>query len=375
MGRCVIPPTGAVGCSEVGRRKLRLAIVGAGNCASALVQGLRHYVDAHDNEPSPGLVSSEIGGYRADDVEIAAAFDVHAQKVGRDLAEAIHVAPNNTYRFADLEPTGVRVQRGPTLDGLGYYARQEIEESPQSPVDVGAVLDESRTDVVVSYLPVGSQKASEYYVEQALAARCGYVNCIPVFVASDPKWRQRFEDKRLPIVGDDIKSQVGATIVHRVLANLFRERGVRLDRTYQLNFGGNSDFLNMLERERLTSKKISKTRAVNSQLDVPLTNENIHIGPSDYVPWLGDRKFANIRMEGTAFGGAPLSIELKLEVWDSPNSAGVVIDAIRCAKLALDRGVGGALVGPSSYYMKSPPLQFTDNEARERTLRFIKGEG
>ena len=375
MGRCVIPPTGPVGCSEVGRRKLRLAIVGAGNCASALVQGLRHYVDAHDNEPSPGLVSSEIGGYRVDDVEIAAAFDVHAQKVGRDLAEAIHVAPNNTYRFADLEPTGVRVQRGPTLDGLGYYARQEIEESPQSPVDVGAVLDESRTDVVVSYLPVGSQKASEYYVEQALAARCGYVNCIPVFVASDPKWRQRFEDKRLPIVGDDIKSQVGATIVHRVLANLFRERGVRLDRTYQLNFGGNSDFLNMLERERLTSKKISKTRAVNSQLDVPLTNENIHIGPSDYVPWLGDRKFANIRMEGTAFGGAPLSIELKLEVWDSPNSAGVVIDAIRCAKLALDRGVGGALVGPSSYYMKSPPLQFTDNEARERTLRFIKGEG
>ena len=375
MGRCVIPPTGPVGCSEVGRRKLRLAIVGAGNCASALVQGLRHYADAHDNEPLPGLVSSEIGGYRADDVEIAAAFDVHAQKVGRDLAEAIHVAPNNTYRFADLEPTGVTVQRGPTLDGLGYYARQEIEESAQSSVDVGAVLDESRTDVVVSYLPVGSQKASEYYVEQALAARCGYVNCIPVFVASDPKWRRKFEDKRLPIVGDDIKSQVGATIVHRVLANLFRERGVRLDRTYQLNFGGNSDFLNMLERERLTSKKISKTRAVNSQLDVPLTNENIHIGPSDYVPWLGDRKFANIRMEGTAFGGAPLSIELKLEVWDSPNSAGVVIDAIRCAKLALDRGVGGALVGPSSYYMKSPPLQFTDNEARERTLRFIKGEG
>jgi myo-inositol-1-phosphate synthase len=374
VGRCVIPPTGPVGCSEVGRRKLRLAIVGAGNCASALVQGLRHYVDAHDNEPSPGLVSSEIGGYRADDVEIAAAFDVHAQKVGRDLAEAIHVAPNNTYRFADLEPTGVTVQRGPTLDGLGYYARQEIEESAQSSVDVGAVLDESRTDVVVSYLPVGSQKASEYYVEQALAARCGYVNCIPVFVASDPKWRRKFEDKRLPIVGDDIKSQVGATIVHRVLANLFRERGVRLDRTYQLNFGGNSDFLNMLERERLTSKKISKTRAVNSQLDVPLTNENIHIGPSDYVPWLGDRKFANIRMEGTAFGGAPLSIELKLEVWDSPNSAGVVIDAIRCAKLALDRGVGGALVGPCSYYMKSPPLQFTDNEARERTLRFIKGE-
>ena len=374
MGRCVIPPTGPVGCSEVGRRNLRLAIVGAGNCASALVQGLRHYVDAHDNEPSPGLVSSEIGGYRVDDVEIAAVFDVHARKVGKDLAEAIYVAPNNTYRFADLEPTGVTVQRGPTFDGLGFYARQEIEESAESPVDVGAALDESRADVVVSYLPVGSQKASEYYVEQALAAGCGYVNCIPVFVASDAKWRRKFEDKRLPIVGDDIKSQVGATIVHRVLANLFRERGVRLDRTYQLNFGGNSDFLNMLERERLTSKKISKTRAVNSQLDVPLTNENIHIGPSDYVPWLGDRKFANIRMEGTAFGGAPLSIELKLEVWDSPNSAGVVIDAIRCAKLALDRGVGGALVGPCSYYMKSPPLQFTDNEARERTLRFIKGE-
>jgi myo-inositol-1-phosphate synthase len=307
-------------------------------------------------------------------VEIAAVFDVHAQKVGKDLAEAIYVSPNNTYRFADLEPTGVTVRRGPTLDGLGYYARQEIEESAAPPINVGEVLDESRSDVVVSYLPVGSQKASEYYVEQALAARCGYVNCVPVFVASDAKWRKKFEDRRVPIVGDDIKSQVGATIVHRVLANLFRERGVRLDRTYQLNFGGNSDFLNMLERERLTSKKISKTRAVNSQLDVPLTNENIHIGPSDYVPWLGDRKFANIRMEGTAFGGAPLNIELKLEVWDSPNSAGVVIDAIRCAKLALDRGVGGALVGPSSYYMKSPPLQFTDNEARERTLRFIKGE-
>jgi len=374
VGRCTIAPTGPVGCSEVGRRKLRLAIVGAGNCASALVQGLRHYTDAHDNEPAPGLVSSEIGGYRVDDVEIAAAFDVHARKVGKDLAEAIYVAPNNTFRFADPEPTGVKVQRGPTFDGLGYYARQELEESAESPVDVGAVLDESRADVVVSYLPVGSQKASEYYVEQALAAGCGYVNCIPVFVASDPKWRRKFEDKRLPIVGDDIKSQVGATIVHRVLANLFRERGVRLDRTYQLNFGGNSDFLNMLERERLTSKKISKTRAVNSQLDVPLTNDNIHIGPSDYVPWLGDRKFANIRMEGTAFGCAPLNIELKLEVWDSPNSAGVVIDAIRCAKLALDRGVGGALVGPCSYYMKSPPLQFTDNEARERTLRFIKGE-
>jgi myo-inositol-1-phosphate synthase len=339
-----------------------------------LVQGLRHYADAQDNEPLPGLVSSEIGGYGVGDVEIAAVFDVHAQKVGKDLAEAIYVAPNNTYRFADLEPTGVTVRRGPTLDGLGYYARQEIEESAEPPINVGEVLDESRTDVVVSYLPVGSQKASEYYVEQALAARCGYVNCVPVFVASDAKWRKRFEDRRVPIVGDDIKSQVGATIVHRVLANLFRERGVRLDRTYQLNFGGNSDFLNMLERERLTSKKISKTRAVNSQLDVPLTNENIHIGPSDYVPWLGDRKFANIRMEGTAFGGAPLNIELKLEVWDSPNSAGVVIDAIRCAKLALDRGVGGALVGPSSYYMKSPPLQFTDNEARERTLRFIKGE-
>ncbi len=370
----VFPSPALVGCFEVGARKLRLAIVGAGNCASALMQGLRYYAGSQDNEALPGLMSTDIGGYRVSDIEIAAIFDVHAQKVGKDVAEAIHVKPNNTIRFADIRPTGLTVQRGPTLDGLGSYAREEIEELGEQPVNVAEVLDRSRTDVVVSYLPVGSQKASEYYVEQAIAARCGYVNCIPVFLASDSKWRKRFEESRVPIIGDDIKSQVGATIVHRALVNLFRERGVQLDRTYQLNFGGNSDFRNMLERDRLTSKKISKTRSVNSQLEVPLTAENIHIGPSDFIPWLGDRKFAHIRMEGTAFGGVPLNIELKLEVWDSPNSAGVVIDAIRCAKLALDRGVGGALVGPSSYYMKSPPQQFTDHEARERTLSFIKDE-
>lgn len=315
-----------------------------------------------------------IGGYNVSDIEIAAAFDVNANKVGRDLADAIRVAPNNTLRFANVAPTNVIVRRGPTLDGLGYYAKQQIEESTEPPVNVGEILASNRADVLVSYLPVGSQIASEYYAEQAIAARCGYVNCIPVFMASNKKWQILFEENNLPIIGDDIKSQLGATIVHRALVNLFRERGIKLDRTYQLNFGGNSDFHNMLERERLTSKKISKTRSVNSQLDVPLTDENIHIGPSDFVSWLDDRKFAHIRMEGTGFGGAPLNVELKLEVWDSPNSAGVVVDAVRCAKLALDRGIGGALVGPSSFYMKSPPQQFTDHEARKRTLRFIENE-
>jgi myo-inositol-1-phosphate synthase len=358
----------------VSKQQLRIAIVGAGNCASALIQGLNYYADNRDNEPLPGLMHAEIGGYRISDIKVVAAFDVHAGKVGKSLAEAINVAPNNTYRFADVHVNGVIVERGPTLDGLGSQLSREIDESSQPPVDVKEALDRSRADVVVSYLPVGSQKASEYYAEQALAAGCGYVNCIPVFLASEPNWRKRFEDKRLPIIGDDIKSQVGATIVHRMLANLFRERGIRLDRTYQLNFGGNSDFLNMLDRERLVTKKISKTTSVNSQLSVPLSAENIHIGPSDYVPWLTDRKIANIRMEGTGFGGLPLNIDLKLEVWDSPNSAGVVIDAVRCAKLAIDRGVGGALIGPSSYYMKSPPQQFTDSEARERTLSFINGD-
>jgi myo-inositol-1-phosphate synthase len=356
------------------RRKLRVGIVGVGNCASSFVQGLSYYGEAKANEPVPGLMNVELGGYHVGDVEISAAFDVSAAKVGRDVSQAIFAPLNNTHRFATVPETGIVVRRGKTLDGLGKYLREEIEESEEPEADVAGELERSRTDVVVSYLPVGSQRATEYYAERALEAGCAFVNCIPVFIASNPDWRKRFEARGLPIIGDDIKSQVGATIVHRVLANLFRERGVRLDRTYQLNFGGNSDFQNMLERERLESKKISKTQAVTSQLDIPLGAENIHVGPSDYVQWLSDRKWAYIRMEGTTFGGVPLNVELKLEVWDSPNSAGIVIDAVRCAKLARDRGIGGALVGPSSYFMKSPPQQFTDNEARERTLRFIAGE-
>jgi len=316
-------------------------------------------------------MSATIGAYGVGDVEIASAFDISARKVGRDVSEAIWAPPNNTHRFSDVPRTDVIVERGPTLDGLGEYLRPDLEESDAPPVDVTEALVRSKTDVVVSYLPVGSQKATEWYAERALEAGCGFVNCIPVFIASDPGWRARFEKAGLPLVGDDIKSQVGATIVHRMLANLFRERGVRLDRTYQLNFGGNADFKNMLERERLTSKKISKTQSVTSQLDVPLAPDDIHVGPSDYVPWLTDRKCAYIRLEGTTFGGVPLSAEVKLEVWDSPNSAGVVIDAVRCAKLAMDRGEGGALVGPSSYFMKSPPVQFSDHEARRRTLAFI----
>jgi myo-inositol-1-phosphate synthase len=315
-----------------------------------------------------------VGGYHIRDVEISSAFDVHARKVGCDVADAIWAEPNNTFRFADVKRTGVRVERGRTLDSLGRYMRDEIEESEEPEANVSDILVKTRTDVLVSYLPVGSQKATEWYAERALEAGCGFINCIPVFIASDPGWRARFEKAGLPIIGDDIKSQVGATIVHRVLANLFRERGVRLDRTYQLNFGGNSDFKNMLERERLHSKKISKTQAVTSQFDVPMSPENIHVGPSDHVPWLTDRKWAYIRMEGTTFGGVPLNMELKLEVWDSPNSAGVVIDAVRCAKLAKDRGIGGALIGPSSYFMKSPPQQFSDSEARQRTLDFISGD-
>jgi len=354
---------------------VRIGLVGVGNCASSLVQGLAHYGDCLANAPVPGLMNVELGGYHVGDVEVASAFDVADGKVGRDVAEAVFAAPNNTLRFAQPRPTGVKVQRGPTLDGLGEYVRDLVPESPAPPVDVADALARSGTQVLVSYLPVGSQRATEFYAEQALAAGCAFVNCIPVFIASDPAWRGRFERAGLPIVGDDIKSQVGATIVHRMLANLFRERGVQLDRTYQLNFGGNTDFQNMLERERLESKKISKTQSVVSQLDTPLEPGDIHVGPSDHVPWLTDRKMAYIRLEGTAFGGAPLSCELKLEVWDSPNSAGVVIDAVRCAKLALDRGVGGALTGPSSYFMKSPPEQFTDNEARERTLAFVEDRG
>jgi myo-inositol-1-phosphate synthase len=354
-------------------KKVRVGIVGVGNCASSFVQGLSYYRDAQSNEPIPGLMNVELGGYHISDVEISAAFDVNAGKVGRDVSEAVFAGPNNTQRFAPVPESGIPVQRGRTLDGLGKYLREEIEESDEPEADVVEVLKRSGTDVLVSYLPVGSQQATEYYAEKALEAGCAFVNCIPVFIASNPDWRRRFEERGLPIVGDDIKSQVGATIVHRVLTNLFRERGVRLDRTYQLNFGGNTDFQNMLERERLESKKISKTRAVTSQLDIPLPPGDVHVGPSDHVPWLTDRKWAYIRMEGTSFGGVPLNVELKLEVWDSPNSAGIVIDAVRCAKLALDRKIGGALTGPSSYFMKSPPQQFTDGEARERTIRFIAG--
>jgi myo-inositol-1-phosphate synthase len=355
----------------MGSDNVRIGIVGVGNCASSLVQGLTYYRDRTSNEPIPGLMSAVVGSYGVGDVEVASAFDIAASKVGRDVAEAIYAPPNNTIRFAEVRNTGVTVRRGPTLDGLGKYLREEIEEAETEECDVAHVLKETRTNVVVCYLPVGSQQAVEWYAERTLQAGCAFVNCVPVFVASKPQWRARFEAANLPLIGDDIKSQVGATIVHRVLTNLFRERGVRLDRTYQLNFGGNTDFRNMLERERLESKKISKTQSVMSQLDAPLEPDNIHVGPSDYVPWLTDRKFCHIRMEGTTFGGLPLTAEVKLEVWDSPNSAGVVIDAIRCAKLAMDRGVSGALVGPSSYFMKSPPEQFTDAEARERTLRFI----
>jgi myo-inositol-1-phosphate synthase len=294
--------------------------------------------------------------------------------VGQDVADAISVAPNNTIRFASPAATGARVERGPTLDGIGKYLTGEFELSEAAPVDVAETLKRTGTEILVSYLPVGSQQATEFYAEEALKAGCAFVNCIPVFIASDPDWSRRFELRRLPIVGDDIKSQVGATILHRMLVNLFRERGVRVDRTYQLNFGGNTDFMNMLERERLQSKKLSKTRAVSSQFDVPLEAGDIHIGPSDYVPWLSDRKWAHIRLEGATFGEAPISVELKLEVWDSPNSAGVVVDAVRCAKVALDRKIGGPLIGPSSYYMKSPPQQFTDHEAHQRTMRFIAGE-
>ncbi|MBH5386231.1 inositol-3-phosphate synthase [Bradyrhizobium diversitatis] len=353
------------------RRRVRVGIVGVGNCASSFVQGLTYYRSAKSNEPVPGLMNVDLGGYHISDIQIASAFDVNADKVGRDVADAIFAKPNNTHRFSDVDQTGVIVQRGPVMDGIGHYLEDDVPVADVPEADVSEVLATSRTDVLVSYLPVGSQRASEWYAARAIEAGCGYVNCIPVFIASNPDWRRRFEEAGLPIIGDDIKSQVGATILHRVLANLFRDRGVRLDRTYQLNVGGNTDFKNMLERERLASKKISKTQAVTSQFDVPMDPDNIHVGPSDHVPWLTDRKLAFIRLEGTTFGGVPLSAEVKLEVWDSPNSAGVVIDAVRCAKLAMDRGQGGALTGPSSYFMKSPPQQFNDEEAGRRTRAFI----
>jgi myo-inositol-1-phosphate synthase len=352
---------------------IRVALVGVGNCASSLVQGVEFYRHVEGDERVPGLMHTQLGGYRLHDIEFVAAFDVARGKVGKDLARAIFVPPNNTEQFARVPDIGVTVQRGPTLDGIGKYLRDVIEEDASDPVDVAQELRAARAEVLVSYLPVGSEKATRWYAEQALKANCALVNCIPCFIASDPTWRSRFEKRGLPLLGDDIKSQVGATIVHRVLANLFRERGVRVDRTYQLNFGGNTDFLNMLERERLVSKKLSKTRAVTSQLADALPEADVHVGPSDHVPWLTDRKWCYIRIEGTTFGNVPLNCEVKLEVWDSPNSAGVVIDAIRCAKLALDRGISGALIGPSAYFMKSPPQQFTDDEARQQTERFIRG--
>jgi myo-inositol-1-phosphate synthase len=359
------------------RDKVRVGLIGVGNCASSFVQGLAYYRDTACAPATagevPGLMRSNIGGYGIRDIEISAAFDVSATKVGRDVSEAIFSDPNNTHCFARPAPTGVRVARGPTLDGIGKYLRDIVPESDGQVDDVCDILVRSGTNVLVSYLPVGSQRATEWYAERALEAGCAFVNCIPVFIASNPKWRARFAARALPIIGDDIKSQVGATIVHRILTNLFMERGVRLDRSYQLNFGGNTDFLNMLERERLESKKFSKTRAVTSQLGAPMAAEDMHIGPSDFVPWLTDRKIAHIRMEGTGFGGVPLNLELKLEVWDSPNSAGVVVDAVRCAKLARDRGIGGAVIGPSAYFMKSPPRQFTDDEARRETIAFIAG--
>jgi myo-inositol-1-phosphate synthase len=353
--------------------KVRLAIVGVGNCASSLVQGLEYYRDADPNERVPGLMHVDLGGYHIGDVELVAAFDVDADKVGKDVAEAIYTEPNNTYRFADVPTTGVIVQKGRTLDGLGLYYREVITESDQPEADVTQVLRDARADVLVCYLPVGSEQAARYYAQCAIDARVAFVNCLPVFIASDVEWAKRFADAGVPIIGDDIKSQVGATITHRVLTKLFEDRGVRIDRTYQLNFGGNMDFMNMLERTRLTSKKVSKTQSVQSQMETPLDKDRIHIGPSDHVPWLEDRKWAQIRIEGTSFGDVPLTVEMKLEVWDSPNSAGIVIDAIRCAKLALDRGIGGPLIAPASYFMKSPPVQFSDEQAHENTETFIAG--
>ena len=354
-------------------RRIRVAIIGVGNCASSLVQGVHYYRNAKTGDPIPGIMHVDLGGYHIRDVEFVAAFDVDKNKVGKDLADAIYAKPNNTYRFADVPKTGVKVSRGMTHDGIGKYLSKVITKAPGETADIVKILRDTKTDVVVSYLPVGSEEATKWYVEQVLEAGCAFVNCIPVFIAREPYWQKRFAAKGLPIIGDDIKSQVGATITHRVLTRLFMDRGVRLDRTYQLNFGGNTDFLNMLERERLESKKISKTNAVTSMLDYPLAADDVHVGPSDYVPWLLDRKWCYIRMEGTTFGDVPLNVEVKLEVWDSPNSAGVVIDAIRCCKLALDRGLGGTIVAPASYFMKSPPKQIHDDRARLRVEDFIAG--
>jgi myo-inositol-1-phosphate synthase len=351
-----------------------VAIIGVGNCASALVQGVHHYRGVQETGFVPGLMRPRLGPYHVGDVEFSAAFDIDANKVGRDLAEAILTPPNNTVRFAPVPPLGVPVHRGMTHDGLGQYLSQVITKAPGATADIAGILRETRTDVVVNFLPVGSEMATKWYVEQVLDAGCGFVNCIPVFIAREAYWQRRFEERGLPVVGDDVKSQLGATIVHRALTRLFMDRGVRLDRTSQLNVGGNTDFYNMLERQRLASKKVSKTDAVRSQLAHDLPEEAIHIGPSDYVPWLADRKWAHIRLEGRGFGDQPITVELKLEVWDSPNSAGVVIDAIRCCKIAMDRGLKGALLAPSAYLMKAPPQQWADELARQRLEQFISGD-
>jgi myo-inositol-1-phosphate synthase len=354
--------------------KINVAIIGVGNCASSLVQGVHYYKKVKEGESVPGLMHINLGGYHINHINFVAAIDIDKNKVGKDLAEAIYTKPNNTYKFCDVPSTGVKVARGMTHDGLGKYLSQIITKSSGATADIVGILKETKTDVVVNFLPVGSEEATKWYIEQVLAAGCGFVNCIPVFIAREPYWYKRFAEAGLPIIGDDIKSQVGATITHRVLTRLFRDRGVKLERTYQLNFGGNTDFYNMLERERLESKKISKTNAVTSQLDYEIDKENIYVGPSDYVPWLADRKFCYIKMEGRTFGDVPLNLELKMEVWDSPNSAGVVIDAIRCCKLAMDRHLTGTVVAPSSYFMKSPPIQYSDDEAHRRVESFINGK-
>jgi myo-inositol-1-phosphate synthase len=366
------PPLSANGASRYQAEKVRVAVVGVGNCASSLVQGVEHYRDADPEESVPGLMHVDLGGYHVGDVEFTAAFDIDADKVGKDLSEAIWSGQNNTYRFAEVPPLDVPVSRGMTHDGLGKYLSEKITKAPGKTADIVSILRETKTDVVVSYLPVGAEQATKWYVEQVLQAGCAFVNCIPVFIAREDYWGERFRRAGLPIIGDDIKSQVGATIVHRALAQLFGDRGVKLVRTSQLNVGGNMDFYNMLERERLESKKVSKTGAVTSIMGHVLPEEDVYIGPSDYVPWLGDRKWAHIRLEGQAFGDVPLTAEMKLEVWDSPNSAGIVIDAVRLCKLALNHGVGGPLEEPSSYLMKSPPVQTRDSVARDRTEEFIE---
>jgi myo-inositol-1-phosphate synthase len=352
---------------------IRVAIVGVGNCASSLLQGVEYYKDTEPTERVPGLMHVRFGDYHVSDIQVVAAFDVDAKKVGRDLAEAVVASENNTIKFCDVPPTGVTVQRGPTFDGLGQYYREIIDEADDDPVDVAATLRAAGADVVVCYLPVGSEEAAKFYAQAAIDAGCAFVNALPVFIASDPVWADKFTAAGLPIIGDDIKSQVGATIVHRMLAKLFEDRGVELLRTYQLNFGGNMDFMNMLERERLVSKKVSKTQSVTSQVPHEMARSDVHIGPSDHVPWLDDRKWAYIRLEGRAFGDTPLNAELKLEVWDSPNSAGVIIDALRAAKIAKDRGLAGPVLSASSYFMKSPPVQYSDHEAHEAVEAFIRG--